>query len=224
MNRTRTARHTQAERTRASLLWAAATVIGRRGYEAASLADITAVLGKPKTALRYHFDAKAEIARALLDAEYRRWEQMHELVDDTNRTGLAALVTTLRTFLADSGSGPYQRAVISLLLDAPLIDADLPAPPFTAQQLLSEYLLEAREDGEVPADADISSAVNGIIDATLGVVLRYRLEPDVDLEERAEPLWSWSLMGLGVPRPHALLEGIRAIPLPPNEIETARLS
>lgn len=216
-------RSVQAARTRAELLHAAATAIGERGYEATSLADITAVLHKPKTALRYHFDTKADIATALLETEFERWETMHELVDDTNRTGLAGLITMMRTFLADHGTGPYQRAAISLLLDAPVLDVALPTPPFSARQLVAEYLIEALEDREIDSAIEVQTASEGIVDATLGVVLRYRLEPMVDLEDKAESIWSWSLMGLGVKRPHALLEKYRAIALPPHDIETKRL-
>jgi AcrR family transcriptional regulator len=61
----RTRRDEQAERTRQRILDVALDLFAERGYGTTSLQDIADVMGVTKAAVYHHFNAKADILRAL---------------------------------------------------------------------------------------------------------------------------------------------------------------
>jgi AcrR family transcriptional regulator len=60
------ARQERANRTRAAIVEAAATVFAERGYEAATIADILVRADVTKGALYFHFSSKEDLARGVL--------------------------------------------------------------------------------------------------------------------------------------------------------------
>ncbi|MFF2554877.1 TetR/AcrR family transcriptional regulator [Nocardia sp. NPDC058058] len=90
-------RRTQAERrseTRGQLLAAAATVIARRGYLAASVSEIAKEAGCSTGALYVHFAGKRELFLALFDAALTDWADGY-LSAVTNVQSVDSVVTAV---------------------------------------------------------------------------------------------------------------------------------
>jgi AcrR family transcriptional regulator len=81
-----------ADQTRSELLKAAAVVFARKGYDGASIADITDEAGLSSGAIYAHYSSKAELIAAVLEAHGR--EQFERLLRITGTGDVADFVTT----------------------------------------------------------------------------------------------------------------------------------
>lgn len=66
----------RAERTRARLVRTAARCFAEAGYHGTALRDVLDEAGATKGALYFHFDSKAELARAVCDEASRSWSSL----------------------------------------------------------------------------------------------------------------------------------------------------
>lgn len=122
------------EETRATVLAAAARVFARKGYEGASVADITAEAGLSRGAIYGHFENKADLFAAMLrahiDADMTRDLEPDRPFDVTD-------------FVARRGSALDRRPTAERTL---LIEAVMAAKnDDTVHRLLSEIFTESHE-------------------------------------------------------------------------------
>jgi TetR/AcrR family transcriptional regulator, transcriptional repressor of aconitase len=211
-------RRQQGRLTRARFLAAAAEEIAQRGYEGASLSDIAARVGEPKTALRYHYPTKADFARDILAYQSARWAQVRDAVLAQGYSGVRLLYTLVATATRQSAESAHARAAIMIELNSSALDFDLPPMRFDWYAYVEELIAEARQAGEIRESVDPRSGACALLDSAFAVYLLY---PDLDEDEmiaRLQPSWEASLWMMGVPDPPAYLETIeptRIGPPPP---------
>ncbi len=108
------ARQVRAEKTRATIITAAADLFDRQGYEATSLSDIVEHARVTKGALYFHFAAKEDLAHAILELQS---VTCHRLARDTGargRTSLEALMRLTFCLARMSAEDPVLRAGLRL--------------------------------------------------------------------------------------------------------------
>jgi AcrR family transcriptional regulator len=119
----RTTRSEQTAQARQRILDTAATMFAERGYDATAMQDLAQELGLTRAALYYHYPAKADILRAIIDAETARFFQAMETVAALPSRA-ARIDATIAALVA---SGLNQRRGITFLVAEPAVRA-LPEP------------------------------------------------------------------------------------------------
>lgn len=194
----------QGRRSRASIVRAAAVAFARLGY-AASLSDIASVLGKDKTALRYHFRTKPELALAVFEHQGAVWLAMQEDVDGEGLRGLDALCALFRRAALEAQRQPFASAVVHLSLNAFVLDFPLPRPLPEWPQSTINYLQEARSLGDLAPDSDPIDLGIALLNASLGVHQRHMHDLEqIDLLGELWRTWLPLLRGSGVKEPERL--------------------
>jgi AcrR family transcriptional regulator len=202
----------QGQRTRMTILRAAASEFSTRGYEASSLSDIAAVFGKPKTALRHHFASKGELAIAVLDHQYAVWDRMIVSLRSSGQRGLPAALALLGAAIVDSLDEPYALATVHLLLNRPTVDVAVPSPNFSWFGVVESLIIEAQADGDLPEAVDTTATTRLIIDATFGAhQLQFKYMSQNGADRDFDALWENLLRGFGVVDARSVID--RVIPL-----------
>ncbi|MFE4370797.1 ScbR family autoregulator-binding transcription factor [Streptomyces sp. NPDC056835] len=185
----------RAVRTRAAILGAAASVFDRCGYDAATIAEITARSGMTKGALYFHFSSKEELARGVLReltgnlAVEPADSHVQELIDLT----MAVAYRSLRD--------PIVRAGLRLALEERAVDFS-EVSPFPAWAGLSEdLLLRAAERGELLPYVVPRETAELVVSAWAGIQVYARaVAGRTDVERRMSVMWAHLLPSVVMPR------------------------
>jgi TetR/AcrR family transcriptional regulator, transcriptional repressor of aconitase len=200
----------QGRRTRSAIMDAAAAEFARRDYDATSLAEIAAVLGKPKAALRHHFATKSQLATAVIEAQFALWDADVRAIAALGERGLAPLFALLSLAIDESARSPYTTAVMRLVLGQPSEPVLPERLPFRWPAVVLGYLQQASDDGELPADSSPRDAYALFIDTSVGIY-RSPSSRRPASTEGYEPLWRRLLRGLGIADADGLLARSRAL-------------
>jgi len=141
---------------------AALRVFWSRGYEGASLAELTQAMGINKPSLYAAFGDKAELFRKVVDRYVQRqaavWESL--LAEKSARTAVEKMLQVA----ADSLTGPINprgcllvRAALSCTKESDCIKKELAAKRADGDLLLRTRLQRAQTDGEIPSHVDVSA-------------------------------------------------------------------
>lgn len=181
------------EETRARILEAAYRVFARRGYEAATVEEITVECGIAKGALYSHFASKEELFRTILVEHVRRrvaetaarLEPGLPLRESIVRI-IEASWATCRTdpiwsplfmeFWALAGRNEWGREAVAALFDH-------------CSAALARFLTGARRAGLVRSDLDVRRAARLMLAVNDGLILQWQTQPEkVDPEEYLGPM------------------------------------
>lgn len=190
------AQQKRATDTRESIVTGAATVFQSQGYGLASLADIAAASGVTKGALYFHFDSKAAIARAVIDAQHALAHTIGVALRESGTTGIAAAVAASFLVARQLRENPIVRAGIRLTLEGSSFQTPVVGPYLDWIGWIEGYLAEAAALGDLTADVSPAMMAHFIIPAFTGVqmvseVLTHR----EDIYQRVEELWLLLLPG-----------------------------
>jgi AcrR family transcriptional regulator len=181
------------EETRVRILEAAHRVFARRGYEAATVEEVTAECGIAKGALYTHFASKEELFRTILVEHVRRRaaETAARLEPDLPlRESILRIIeaswATCRTdpiwsplfmeFWALAGRNEWGREAVAGLFDQ-------------CSAALAQFLSGAKRAGLVRSDLDVHRAARLLLAVNDGLVLQWQTQPDkVDPEEFLGPM------------------------------------
>lgn len=175
-----------AEQTKAGLLQAAARVFARRGYEGATISEIAAEAQLSSGSIYAHYDGKAQLFLAVLEA-HGRSELSRHLHDDAP--------LDIAQFLIYAGSHLDDRPVAerTLLIEAIMAAKQDPEVRsalsrwFTDQhQFVSASLQAAQKAGRLSSDFSPSAAARFAASVTLGTLLLDVL----DLPQPSKGDWS----------------------------------
>lgn len=180
----------KGERTRTRILDAAAEVLAREGYAAATLTDIASVAQMQAGSLYYHFDSKdaivEEVLRVGIDhAQERICGAVAALGPDANGHDrlLAALSNYARGLVAESN---FTRANIRCYQEAPNETQENLAVPLREFANLWVNLLEGGQaDASIRADIEPRVIARMIISALNSCVQWYRPDGDLSVDEVA---------------------------------------
>ncbi|KUL47386.1 KsbA [Streptomyces sp. NRRL F-4489] len=183
----------RAARTRRAVLEAAAHVIGARGYQAATMAEIVERAGVTKGAVYFHFRSKDALARAVIREQAGPFvppvsaSRLQDAIDFTHRVALA-----LR-------SDPLLQAGTRIAVETTFSDHPL-APYEVWTDTLTGMFTEAHAHGELLPGVVPERAAELFVSAYMGVQLFSRAATNrADLPERVTALWRHILPGLASP-------------------------
>ncbi|HUU67388.1 MAG TPA: TetR/AcrR family transcriptional regulator [Methyloceanibacter sp.] len=174
-------------------------VFWRKGYEGASICDLTAAMGINPPSLYAAFGNKEALFRQALDrySETRAGFVREALAAPKAREGIAALLRGTAQSLADKSS-PRGCLLVQGIAGAgdhaQCIRDELSARRAAAQKAIRERLKQAQAEGELAADADPAALARYFSTVTQGMAIqaasgasRKELERIADMALRAWP-------------------------------------
>jgi AcrR family transcriptional regulator len=201
----------RGEKSRRSILEAAARVFDERGYDAASTTEILARSGLTRGALYHHFPSKEAIAAALVAA------QSEALVVPEQPMKLQAVVDLTLEYARRLRTDPVLRASVRLTVE----QTSFPHPGRTPYQQSADairgLLQGAERQGEILPGVDLDEVTQFVVGAFTGVQLMSQVYCGrQDLLERVSAMWRLLLPGIATP---GMLARLRTT-LPPSAAST----
>ena len=193
MSRGLTLPQRRKQETRSRILEAGYRVFARRGYDAATVEEITVECGIAKGALYGHFASKEDLFRTILVEHLRRRaaETAARLEPDLAlRESVVCIIeaswSTCRTdpiwsplfmeFWARASRQEWGREAFAALFDH-------------CSAVLARFLSGAKREGLVRSDLDVQAAARLMLAVNDGLVLQWQTQPDkVDPEEFIGPM------------------------------------
>lgn len=189
MKRPAPARQGQREQTRARLVEAALRVFAERGYDHATVEEISLAAGYSKGAYYFHFDSKEDIFLELLSAWIEEQTQRLRSFESSHGPAAVALLEMLESLLRYDDRDPHWRLLL---------------PEFWAQSHRNEKVLEtlrnayghwidllenafekADQEGLMSLAVRPSVAASLVLAAHDGLTLHSRLEAPAERESRS---------------------------------------
>lgn len=182
--------------TRQVLICAAADVFARRGYAAATMADILDEAGVTKGALYFHFRSKEDLARAIF-AEDLRFADVNSKADGSPLQNLINLSHDFATALC---TDPLARASVRLAIELTFAQGEEPTGYGTWARSVTTLLMRAQEQGELAAEVIPTVAANVIIGSFTGLQLISEARSQrADLHATLVTWWRVLIVGLAAP-------------------------
>ena len=179
----------RAVRTRGQVLDAAAHAFAAKGFPAVTILDVAELTGMTKGAVYFHYPNKEALAVAVAE---RFYERLPAIADGVRALGLAPLsaVAELLTRTATAFRDDIMiQAGARLQIERSLIKAPLPMPYTGYGNLVSGWLQEARDAGELSAGTDPDVIARVLISAFFGAQhISWVLSDRADLAERVQEI------------------------------------
>jgi AcrR family transcriptional regulator len=190
------ARQERAERTRATIIDAAAAMFDEYGFNGASLSDILTEAGVTKGALYFHFSSKEELAHALVTEQFGVQEPLPR-----ENVGIQTAIDLCHEMAHALRNDVRVRASIRLVIETGSW-AD-PSPDAYLQwiEVVRTYMESASERGDLRKELSPDDVARWVVGSFTGVQLSSQvLTGRVDIHERVTSMWKIALPGLVPPR------------------------
>jgi AcrR family transcriptional regulator len=180
----------RARETRSAVLIAAARVFDAYGYAGASIDQIAHEGGLTKGALYFHFESKADLALAVVNAKYEIWERLQADAEARGLPPLGQVGATLTEVATHFRDDVMISGGMRLNADRKAIPVPLPVPFANWIDYFRPLLARAQEQGSLRADLDVDALARVIVSGCFGVqVCSERLSDRADVVERTEEWW-----------------------------------
>ncbi len=189
----------RAERTRETIIRAAASIFEEEGFTAAPLSDITRRATVTKGALYFHFSSKRELAHAVVE---EATDTLHALLDGAYRRRhgrdlpLQVLIDLSHAVAGRLADDPVFRAGLRLGTDADLFPGRDGGLTVDWSGVVDELLPKAGgepADDSAPADRPRPAPLASVL---TGLELLFRRTPDRIERETLTSVWRLLLTGL----------------------------
>jgi AcrR family transcriptional regulator len=152
-------------------------VFWRKGYEGASLCDLTEAMGINPPSLYAAFGNKEELFGKALDRYTEKHAGvLHEALDRPKaRDGIAALLTSTADSLTDKSSPPgclLVQGIAGAGDHAQCIRDQLSAKRAANEKTIRERLKRAKAEGELPEDTDPAALARYVATVTQGMAVQ----------------------------------------------------
>lgn len=195
------ARQLRAEQTRSTIITAAADLFDRHGYESTSLSDIVEHARVTKGALYFHFAAKEDLARAIMELQAQSSQQVAAEVESRGCSSLEFLIRTTFALARLAVEDPIPRAGLRLATADVAVQPPLTHPFAEWLELCTRKLLGAVKESDVHPDIDVDAAAHSLVYFFVGTRVAGRsLDPDGRLPRRIAEMWHLMIRGM-VPVP-----------------------
>lgn len=195
------ARQLRAEQTRTTIITAAADLFDRHGYECTSLSDIVEHARVTKGALYFHFAAKEDLARAIMEIQSRVSRQVLREVESRGCSSLESLMRTTFGIARLAVDGPIPRAGLRLATAEVAVRPPLTHPFAEWLDLASRKLVGAVKESDLHPDTDVDAVAHSLVFFFVGTRVAGRsLDPVARLPRRVAEMWHLMVRGL-VPVP-----------------------
>ncbi|WP_225830579.1 ScbR family autoregulator-binding transcription factor [Streptomyces sp. NK08204] len=204
------ARQLRAEQTRATIITAAADLFDRHGYESTSLSDIVDHAKITKGALYFHFAAKEDLARAILELHAQAGLRVVADVEGRCCSSLEALMRTTFGIARLAVDDPVLRAGLRLAA-AEIAVKPHGAHPFAEWlQFATQKIKAAVKEADVHSDVDAGAVAHSLVCFFIGTRVAGRtVEPIARLPRRLAEMW------------HLLVRGVVPVPRRPRYLALA---
>ncbi len=157
-----------------SVLGAAVEVFNERGYDGASMEDLSKRLGVAKSAIYHHVSGKEELLRMALDRALDGWSQAAEHARALDAPAVARLEALVRgTVAVLEEQLPYVTLLLRVRGNTEVERAAL-ARRRSFDQLVASLVAEAERDGDIRADVDPKVAARLLFGMINSIVEWYR--------------------------------------------------
>ncbi len=154
-----------------SVLEASVEVFNERGYDGASMEDLSRRLGIAKSAIYHHVSGKEELLRMALDRALDGWAEAAEQARELEAPAIVRLEMLVRGTVAVLESRlPYVTLLLRVRGNSAVERAAL-ARRRSFDRLVASLVEEAERDGDVRADVDpkvtarlLSGLINSIVE------------------------------------------------------------
>ena len=195
------ARQARSERTRDTIIKAAADMFERYGYGATSLSDVISHAGVTKGSLYFHFASKEELAHAVVHEQHAMWMGQAQAFADRPMPALEGLVRMSYGLAEQLIEHPVVRAGIRLTLENGTFQRPRSDPYLDWISAVEDLLRQAAVERELRSAVDPTKASRFIVSAFTGIQLVAQvLEERKTLLDRVEEMWDLLLPSLVVPR------------------------
>lgn len=177
-----------AQETRASLLDAAAKVFARRGYDAASISDISSEAGLTSGAIYAHYASKADLFRAVMDTHVER--HLDDLLGDIDvADGQVAIGGAL------DQRPPADASLLVTALVAARNDDEvarqLSAQLAERERLFKTLVAEGQSGGALDVDASAEAIARMCLMLSLGSLVVSTLDLEIDESALQSKMGPW---------------------------------
>lgn len=155
--------------TRDKVLLSAARVFDLRGYAGAGMAEIVLGTGMTRGAVYFHFSSKADLARALIEAQHASWPRIQQSVENEALQGLDAVHFLLERLGYQLREDVRARAAIKLAREAGRIEDGTPSPFDDWCDYVGYRLRQAQLLGHMRPELDPVTYAGIIVGMFLGV-------------------------------------------------------
>jgi AcrR family transcriptional regulator len=195
------ARQARSERTRDTIIKAAADMFERYGYGSTSLSDVISHAGVTKGSLYFHFSSKEELAHAVVHEQHAMWMGQAQTFAERPMPALEGLVRMSYGLAEQLIEHPVVRAGIRLTLENGTFQRPRSDPYLDWIGAVEDLLRRAAVERELRLSVDPTRAARFIVSAFTGIQLVAQvLEERKTLLDRVEEMWDLLLPGLVVPK------------------------
>ena len=179
---------TKGERTRSSIVAAAAPIFNQRGYEGSSLSDLMEATGLKKGGIYRHFASKEELAAAAFDFTWEgAWKARMVHVDE-KANGLEKVKQLINNFIERrspvAGGCPILNTAVEADDGNPVLrERAAKALGFWMERLQS-FVEQAKKEGHARKSIDAKTVAMVIISSLEGALMISRLQGDRDALHR----------------------------------------
>ncbi|MFP3960769.1 ScbR family autoregulator-binding transcription factor [Actinomadura fulvescens] len=197
----------RADRTRGTMLRAAAEKFEANGYSGTRLQDIVAGRNLSKGALYFHFPSKKHLAAAIISEQADLWARLLAELRERHPRAIHLLPALLCRAAAQHSEDVMARASTRLAIERDRIGEEIPPLFASWTDLLQRLLAEAKEQGDLRPEVDprstaelIVATFTGLCQTPAGGAAR------VDFKHHLTQMWKLLLPGLATPECLADLE------------------
>jgi len=177
----------RAVRTRGQVLDAAAEAFATKGFPAVTVLDVAELAGVTKGAVYFHFANKEALAQAVAEEFYHLLEVIKQDVRESDLSPLDAVTELLVRTACAFRDDTMVQAGARLQIERALIGADMPMPYRDYTESLAERFQQAREEGQLPADADPDVTARVLVSAFFGAQhISWVLNDRADVTDRIQ--------------------------------------
>jgi TetR/AcrR family transcriptional repressor of nem operon len=170
----------KGERTRRSIVAAAAPIFNQRGFEGSSLTDLMEATGLKKGGIYRHFASKEELAAEAFDFAWDAARDLRMLDVEEKANGMEKLKQIIANFVDRRSPVPGGCPILNTAVDADDGNSVLRARVVKALKVwtnrLQGYVEQARDEGFVRKDIDAESVATVVIAALEGALMISRLQ------------------------------------------------
>ncbi|AUG78397.1 hypothetical protein CFP65_3607 [Kitasatospora sp. MMS16-BH015] len=182
-------------KTRREIIKAAAEVFERRGYAAATMAEIIAAAGVTKGAVYFHFASKEELAQAVIDVQSDWFD-----LDADPAPGFQAVIDATMIYASALINDVIVRATNRLVIEHGTFDMPNTEPYLADILTIRDLVVRAEEAGDMLPRLDPFAVAQTITGAFTGIQLSSQvLSRRTDLFDRLVNMWRVMLPGLVQP-------------------------
>ncbi len=179
----------RALRTRAQVLGAAAQAFADKGFPAVTMLDVAELTGMTKGAVYFHYPNKEALALAVTEEFYHRIARLGEEVLGLELSPLDAVTELMTRTAVAFRDDLVVQAGARLQIESTLIATDLPRPYVGYTELVTAWLAQAAEIGELPAGARPEAIARVLISAFFGAQhISWVLDNRSDVAERVQEI------------------------------------